>query len=334
MKAIGYFQTGTADVLKLVNTDKPVPGPHDLLISVKAVSVNPVDFKVRSGFPPEAGSVKIPGYDASGVVEAVGSAVTLFSPGDEVYYSGLHTRQGSSAEYQLVDEHITGRMPVSLSWTEAAALPLTTLTAWELLFDRLRVPYGKKTRRGTLLIINGAGGVGSILTQLARRLTGLTVITTASRPETIEWSKKMGAHHVINHHKPLAEQVRALGISEVEYVAGLQGTQQQIDEIAEIIAPQGWLSLIDDGAFDIGPLKAKSITIAWEMVFTRALFSTADKIVQHDILNEVAALIDAGVLVTTLTENLGPLSAENLQQAHRRLETSATIGKIALEGFN
>ncbi|MHC3774876.1 zinc-binding alcohol dehydrogenase family protein [Pantoea agglomerans] len=334
MKVIGYYCTGSDSVLELIEAEKPQPGPHDLLISVKAVSVNPVDFKLRSGFPPEPGSAKIPGYDAAGVVEAVGSAVTLFSPGDEVYYSGLHTRQGSNAQFQLVDERITGNKPVSLTWAEAAALPLTTLTAWELLFNRLRVRYGEKTRRGSLLIINGAGGVGSVLTQLARRLTGLTVITTASRPETIAWSEKMGAHHVINHYQPLAAQIRALGIEQIEYVAGLQGTQQQIHEIADIIAPQGYLSLIDDGAFDSAALKAKSVTVTWEMIFTRALFSTADQIAQHDILNEVAALIDSGILVTTMTENLGPLTVENLRLAHRRLETSATIGKIALDGFN
>lgn len=333
MKAIGYTQAGDAGVLHELLLEKPVLGPHDLLVSVKAVSVNPVDYKIRTDVSPEHGEAKVLGYDGAGIVEAVGSEVALFRPGDEVYYCGLHTRQGSNAEYQLVDERITGKKPATLSWAEAAALPLTTLTAWELLFDRLRLPYGQKSRQGTLLVINGAGGVGSILIQLASRLTGLTVIATASRPESISWVRKMGAHHVINHHEPLARQVRALGIPNVDYVAGLRGTLRQMDEIADIIAPQGHLSLIDDGAFDIGPLKPKSVTVTWEMVFTRPLFVTSDLIVQHQILNEVATLIDAGVLKTTLTRHMGKLSAETLRRAHDHVATSSMIGKVALDGF-
>ncbi|PKE28074.1 zinc-binding alcohol dehydrogenase family protein [Rahnella sp. AA] len=333
MKAIGYTLAGNADVLREFSIEKPVPGPRDLLISVKAVSVNPVDYKIRASVTPEPGEMKVLGYDGAGIVEAVGADVTLFKPGDEVYYCGLHTRQGSNAEYQLVDERITGKKPSTLSFAEAAALPLTSLTAWELLFDRLRLPCGLKSQPGTLLVINGAGGVGSILIQLARRLTGLTIIATASRTASTAWVRDMGAHHVINHHEPLAQQIRSLGIDEVQYVAGLRGTLRQIEEIAEIIAPQGHLSLIDDGAFDIGPLKPKSVAVTWEMVFTRPLYATKDMIVQHQILDEVASLVDAGVLKTTLTTHMGKLSAETLRKAHQHVASSSMIGKVALDGI-
>ncbi|KAK0341526.1 hypothetical protein LTR94_026005, partial [Friedmanniomyces endolithicus] len=307
MKAIGYLKAGDADGLFDLTIDAAAPGPRDLRVSVKAVSVNPVDCKVRMNTGATSGSPKILGYDAAGVVEAVGSDVSLFEVGDEVFYSGAIDRPGTNAEYHLVDERLAGRKPRSLSFAESAALPLTALTAWELLFDRLRVPYGVKTGGGALLIINGAGGVGSILIQLARRLTGLEVIASASRPETIAWVKKMGAHHVVDHHAPLDGAVRALGLDHVDYVAGLTGTDVHLAEIAEIIAPQGHLSLIDDVALDIAILKPKSVSVTWEMVFTRSLFETDDMIAQHQILNAVSELIDAGVLVTTMTEDAGAI---------------------------
>lgn len=333
MKAIGYLKAGDADGLFDLTIDAAAPGPRDLRVSVKTVSVNPVDCKVRMNTGATSGSPKILGYDAAGVVEAVGSDVSLFEVGDEVFYSGAIDRPGTNAEYHLVDERLAGRKPRSLSFAESAALPLTALTAWELLFDRLRVPYGVKTGGGALLIINGAGGVGSILIQLARRLTGLEVIASASRPETIAWVKKMGAHHVVDHHAPLDGAVRALGLDHVDYVAGLTGTDVHLAEIAEIIAPQGHLSLIDDVALDIAILKPKSVSVTWEMVFTRSLFETDDMIAQHQILNAVSELIDAGVLVTTMTEDAGAITAENLRAAHRRIETGEAIGKIALSGF-
>lgn len=332
MKAIGYRKVGPVEVFEEFQVADPIPGPRELLVAVKAVSVNPVDAKVRAKAEPENGHPKIIGFDASGIVVGAGADVSLFKVGDEVFYCGSINRQGSNAELQVVDERIVGRKPASLSFADAAALPLTALTAWELLFDRLRVPYGEKTKQGILLIINGAGGVGSILIQLARRLTGLTVIATASRPETVEWAIKLGAHDVVSHREPIDEAIRKLGIDNVDYVAGLTDTDKHLAEIVEIIKPQGSLSLIDDTELDIGSLKPKSVSVTWEMVFTRPLFQTDDMVVQHRILNEVADLIDAGVLRTTATQNIGPLSVENLKEAHRLIEGGKTIGKIVLGG--
>ncbi|MBY5502406.1 zinc-binding alcohol dehydrogenase family protein [Rhizobium leguminosarum] len=330
MKAIGYTSAGSAEVLTELEVNDPFPGPRDLVVSVKAVSVNPVDTKVRKRAEPEEGQSKIIGYDAAGVVVATGEDVSLFKVGDEVFYSGSIDRQGSNAELQAVDERIVGRRPKTISFAESAALPLTALTAWELLFERLRVPYGTKSISGSILIINGAGGVGSILIQLARRLTGLTVIATASRPETVEWVRKLGAHHVINHHEPLDRAIRQLGIQTVDYVAGLTDTDKHLGEIVEIIAPQGSLSLIDDTHLEIGRLKPKSISVTWEMVFTRPVFQTEDMIMQHRILNEVADLVDAGVLRTTAAHHVGRVSVSNLQKAHKLIEAGKTIGKIVL----
>lgn len=338
MKAVGYTRPGpitAPESLVDLELPAPTPGPRDLLVRVKAVSVNPVDYKIRSGSPPREGeSARVLGWDAAGVVEAVGAQVSLFKVGDEVYYAGDLTRQGSNAELQAVDERIVGHKPRSLDWAQAAALPLTSLTAWELLFERLRVPYGVKTQKGSLLVVNGAGGVGSILIQLARRLTGLTVIATASRPETIAWVKEMGAHHVIDHRKPLDEALKTTGIKQVEYVAGLSASDQHLPAIAELIAPQGHLSLIDDfKSFDIMKLKRKSITISWELMYTRSLFQTEDMVEQHRILDEVAALVDAGVLRTTLTNQAGPINAANLKQVHALVEKGTAIGKNVLVGF-
>ncbi|MFC7396851.1 zinc-binding alcohol dehydrogenase family protein [Chelatococcus sp. GCM10030263] len=338
MKAIGYHKSlPITDDEALVELDLPMPepGPRDLRVAVKAVSVNPVDVKLRARAAPPAGSPRVLGFDAAGVVEAVGAEVTLFKPGDEVFYAGVMTRPGSNSEFHLVDERIAGPKPRSLSFAEAAALPLTAMTAWELLFDRLGVAYGRKTGGGTLLIVNGAGGVGSILTQIARRLTGLTVVATASRPETIAWVEKMGADHVIDHRRPLDEELKAIGIPEVEYVAGLTATDAHLPAIAEALAPQGKLALIDDPkVLDIVPLKRKSISVHWELMFTRPMFQTPDMIEQHRILTEVAALVDAGVLRTTLTDDLGPITAANLRRAHALLESGRAIGKTVLAGFD
>jgi zinc-binding alcohol dehydrogenase family protein len=337
MKAIGYYIPGAIDREDaLLDLDIPAPTPRsrDLIVRVKAISVNPADTKFRASAKPPEGQPKILGWDATGVVEAVGSDVALFKVGDEVWYAGDMTRPGTNAELHAVDERIVGHKPKSLDWAPAAALPLTSLTAWELLFERLRVPFGDKTSEGTLLVINGAGGVGSILIQLARRLTGLTVIATASRPETIAWVRKMGAHHVVDHHKPLDEELKRIGIPEVDHVAGLTGTDRQLPVLPKIIAPHGYLAMIDDPEhFDIVTLKRKSITVAWELMFTRAAYETADMIVQHRILEEVSALVDAGVIVTTMTRQEGPINAGNLKRAHQLAESGRAIGKTVLAGF-
>jgi zinc-binding alcohol dehydrogenase family protein len=337
MKAIGYRTPGPIDredSFLDVDLPAPAPGPRDLLVRVKAISVNPADTKFRASSKPADGGVKVLGWDAAGIVEAVGAEATLFKPGDEVFYAGDMTRPGTNAELHVVDERIVGKKPATLDWAEAAALPLTAITAWELLFDRMRVPYGEKTQNGTLLVINGAGGVGSILIQLARRLTGLTVIATASRPETVAWVKKMGAHHVIDHSQPLDQGLKAIGVQYAEYVAGLTATAQHLPAIIELIAPQGHLSLIDDPAvFDIAPFKRKAATISWEFMFTRPLYKTADMNAQGRLLNEVSALIDAGILVTTLTRCDGAINAANLKQVHALLESGKAIGKIVLAGF-
>lgn len=335
MKAIGYRKAGDAGLLEWVELSEPQPLPHDLIVRVRAVSVNPVDVKVRASASPEAGEARILGYDAAGTVEKVGSAVTAFSPGDRVYYAGALNRPGSNGVLQAIDERLAGRMPASLSWEEAAALPLTTLTAWELLFDRMRVPLGIKEAGGTLLVINGAGGVGSILLQLARRLTGLTVIATASRPETTEWCTRMGAHHVINHHQPLDEELARIGIGQVEYVASLTATDRHIGEIAKLIAPQGIIAITDDPAsVDIVPFKQKAVTLCWEFMFTRSLFNTPDMARQSFILNETSALVDAGLLVTTRTHSFGALSPETLSDAHRYVESGRGFGKTVLPGIS
>lgn len=337
MKAIGYYTAGSIDredSLVDLELPTPEPGAHDLLVRVKAISVNPIDYKVRSSMQPENGQAKVIGYDASGIVEAVGGGVTLFKPGDEVFYAGDITRPGANSEFHLVDERIVGRKPGTLDWAESAAIPLTSITAWEMLFDHLRVPYGQKTQKGALLVINGAGGVGSMLIQLARRLTGLTVVATASRPDTEKWVRKFGAHYVINHRKPLSEELRGLGIEYAEYVAALTASDKHHDEIVKLIAPQGYLVMTDDPkVFDIMPFKRKAVGINWEFMFARSMHKTPDMIEQHHLLNEVSALLDAGVLKTTLNETLSPINAANLKLAHARVEGGASIGKTVVVGF-
>ena len=337
MKAVGYHEAGAidrADARLDLDIPAPEPGPRDLLVRVRAVSVNPVDVKVRGSSARSDATPRVLGFDAAGVVEAVGPEVTLFKVGDEVFYAGDLTRQGTNAELHAVDERIVGHKPASLGWAEAAALPLTAITAWELLFDRLRAPYGNKRSDRTLLVINGAGGVGSILIQLARRLTGLTVIATASRPETIDWVKTMGAHLVIDHHKPLDEELARVGHAEVDYVAGLTASDRYLPLFPKIVAPQGHIALIDDPkSFDIVPLKRKAITVAWELMFTRPMYQTPDMIEQHKLLEEVSHLVDAGVLRTTLTRTLMPINAENLKAVHGIVESGTAIGKTVIEGF-
>ncbi|KFX71644.1 NADPH:quinone reductase [Pseudomonas taeanensis MS-3] len=338
MKAIAYLQSLPAEhpeSLQDLQLPEPSPGPRDLLVEVKAISVNPVDTKIRSNVAPEDQQPKVLGWDATGVVKAVGSEVSLFQPGDQVFYAGAINRAGANSELHVVDERIVGRMPSSLSFAQAAALPLTAITAWELLFERLQIAEGHTDQGQSLLIVGAAGGVGSILTQLARQLTGLTVIGTASRPETQAWVRDLGAHHVIDHSKPLSEELKRIGIDQVTHVASLTQTDQHFEQLVEALAPQGRLALIDDPAqpLDVMKLKGKSLSLHWELMFTRSLFETADMIEQHHLLDRVSQLIDDGVLKTTLGEHFGTINATNLRRAHALLESGRSRGKIVLEGF-
>lgn len=334
MQAVAYQTAGTAAVLQDITLPEPVAAGRDILVRVKAVSVNPVDYKIRAGVNPPEGQWKVAGWDAAGVVQAVGPDVTLFRPGDRVWYAGDISRSGSNAELQLVDERIVGKMPESLDFAAAAALPLTAITAWEMLFDRLKIIRGGQDLGQQLLIIGAAGGVGSVMIQLARQLTGLTIIATASRPETQSWVKELGAHHVIDHSKPLSEGLQAAGFSQVSHVVCLNQTDQHFAQIVEVIAPQGQFGLIDDPSLiDITKLKRKSVSLHWELMFTRALYQTDDMIEQHHLLNQVAALVDTGVLRSTVNEQMGKINAENLQRAHLLLESGQSRGKIVLSGF-
>lgn len=335
MKAIVYTQHGLPidDLQSLVDIElpTPTPGPRDLLVQVQAVSVNPVDTKVRRGAA--VTEPRVLGWDAVGVVQAVGSDVSLFKPGDEVFYAGVISRPGSNSELHLVDERIVGHRPRSLSLAQAAALPLTAITAWELLFDRLHVPEGGGAGQ-SLLIVGAAGGVGSMLVQLARQLTQLTVIGTASRTETRDWVQALGAHHVIDHAQPLQPQLEAIGAAQVDHVASLTHTDQHFAQIVEALRPQGQLALIDDPAtLDVGALKRKSLSLHWELMFTRALYETPDMVRQHELLERVAQLVDAGTLRTTLAETFGSINAANLRRAHALIESGRARGKVVLEGF-
>lgn len=336
MKAVGYQKSLPIDdpnALIDFETAKPEPKGRDIRVAVKAVSVNPVDTKVRKRAEPPAGDYKILGFDAAGVVDAVGPDVTLFQPGDEVFYAGSIMRPGTNAEFHLVDERIVGHKPGSLSFAEAAALPLTSLTAWELLFDRLGVEQGRRENR-SLLIIGGAGGVGSILIQLARKLTGLTVLATASRPESIEWCLNLGAHHVVDHSQPIKEQIEKLKVPPVALIASLTATGTHYPALVDILAPQGAIALIDDPAsLDALALKGKAASLHWELMFTRSTFQTPDMIKQHEILDQVAALIDRKELKTTLDRVFGKIDAANLKRAHAQIESGRSTGKIVLEGW-
>jgi zinc-binding alcohol dehydrogenase family protein len=337
MKAVAYrasHPASHAEALMDVELPDPQAGGRDLLVEVKAVSVNPVDTKIRKNVAPADGELKVIGWDAAGVVKAVGPDVTLFKPGDEVWYAGSLTRPGTNSELHLVDERIAGYKPKTLDFGKAAALPLTAITAWELLFERLAVSRDPGVTGKSLLVIGAAGGVGSILVQLARQLTGLTVIATASRPDTADWVRQLGAHHVIDHSKPLDEEIKRLGLPPVNYVAALNQTDLHFAAIAELIAPQGKLGLIDDpGQLDVSKLKRKSVSLHWEFMFTRSMFETADMAQQHALLNDVAQLVDSGVLKTTLGERYGSINAANLKRAHALIESNRAKGKIVLEGF-
>jgi len=336
MRAVGYKRSlpiDQAEALIDLEIDKPAPQGRDLLVQVKAISVNPVDYKVRKRADPPAGETKILGYDATGVVAAAGPGATLFKAGDEVWYAGSIIRPGTNSEFHLVDERIVGRKPRSLDFAAAAALPLTSITAWEMLFDRFAIAQGGGEGKA-LLIIGGAGGVGSITIQLARALTRLTVIATASRPQTQAWCKELGAHHVIDHAKPMGEQLKAIGHRFVDYIFGVTESGRHFDTICDVIAPQGKFGLIDDPkSLDVAKLKGKSASLHWEAMFTRSTFQTADMDAQHRLLNEVAAMVDKGTIRTTVAENFGRINAANLRRAHAQVESGTTRGKIVLEGF-
>jgi len=336
MKSIG-FKTSlpiTEDE-SFIEFDTPIPTPQgrDILVKIKAISVNPVDYKIRQNSAKDTllENPKVIGWDASGTVEAVGDAVSLFKVGDAVYFAGDLTRSGSNTEYQLIDERIVGSKPVTLSDAEAAAMPLTALTAWESLYDRIRIS-SEKDQGKSILIIGGAGGVGSIAIQLAKKVSGLKVITTASRTETKEWCKAMGADVVVDH-KNLIEEVRAAGYQEVDFILDFVDLNGYWDAIVELIKPQGHIASITGSATPIAlnKLKNKSVTFSWELMYTRSMYQTDDMEEQHRILNKLAALFDNGTLKTTLNTTLKEFTAENLKEAHRLLESGKTIGKVVIE---
>ena len=334
MKAIGYTDAGpisATNALIEFEADSPQPGPNDLLVEVRGISVNPVDTKVRARAQPEGGP-RILGFDAAGIVKEVGSETTRFRPGDEVFYAGDITRPGTNAAFHIVDERIVGRKPSSLGFADAAGMPLTTITAWEILFDSFGLKEGDGVGED-LLIIGGAGGVGSILIQLAKKLTGLNVIATASRDDTRAWVQKMGADYVVNHRNPLDKEMKSLGIAP-RYVASLTHTDKHFGSIIELIKPRGHITLIDDPeTLDVGSIKSKALSISWEFMFARSMFQTEDMDVQHLLLNRAADLLDNGTLIPTVNRHGGILSVESLRSAHELQESGTAIGKTVLDGF-
>ena len=338
MRAVGFNAPQPINAeTSLIDIELPMPEAkgRDLLVEIKAISVNPVDTKVRKSAAVEAGQHRILGYDAAGIVKTVGPEVKLFQPGDEVYYAGAINRPGTNAEFHLVDERIVGLKPKTLSFEEAAALPLTAITAYETLFHRMKVQDKVLGAWNAVLVIGGAGGVGSIAIQLLRELSDVTVIGTGSRPETQAWIKELGAHRVLDHSKPLARQFEELAIGSPGFVFSTTHTDQHIKDVLELIAPQGRFALIDDPkeAMDIRPFKSKALSIHWEMMFARPVWQTADMIEQHKLLNHVAELVDARKIRTTLSETLGPINAANLKKAHAMIESNRTKGKLVLSGF-
>ena len=338
MKAVGltrYLPIDDPQALLDVELPQPVPGPRDLLVKVEAISVNPVDTKVRAPKETVETRPRVLGWDAAGTVEAVGPEVTLFKVGDPVFYAGSITRPGANSEFHPVDERIVGRKPATLDFTHAAALPLTAITAWEALFDRLGVsPQGADAGK-SVLIIGGAGGVGSIGIQLAKQLAKLTVIATASRPESAKWAKELGADHIVDHFGDMPAQLKQIGFEQVDYVLMFNDTDRHFPAAAAVIKPQGGIATIVENArpVPVELLKAKSAAFHWEFMFTRSMFGTPDMIEQHKLLTEVARLIDAGTLRTTVGEDLGKINAGNLRRAHQLLEEGRAIGKLVLSGF-
>ncbi len=342
MKAIGYKQSlpiSNPESLMDIELAQPIASGRDLLVKVHAIAVNPVDYKIRQNVANEDGSYKVIGWDAVGEVIATGGAVENFQPGDIVYYAGDLNRAGSNAEYQLVDERIVGFKPKSLSAAEAAALPLTTITAWELLFEHLELEQqsheSQKQSDEVLLVVGASGGVGSILVQLAKSITGATVIGTASRESSQEWVKKLGVDYVIDHSKPLQPQIEALGVGNVTHVASLNSTDSYFETYTELLVPFGRIAMIDDPEtpLDIMKMKPKSLSLHIEFMYARSMFQAKDMEEQSKLLNHVADLVDQGSIKTTIEQNLGPINAANLRAAHEQLEAGRSIGKVVLEGF-
>lgn len=331
MKAIGY----TTGPLFSFDSPTPTPDAHDLLVRVTAIAVNPVDTKIRGRVTPPADQPKVLGWDAVGIVDAVGASVSRFKVGDRVWYAGDVTRSGCNAEYQCVDERIAALAPTSLSDAQAAALPLTAITAWEMLFERLQVPTGAAASDRIVLVVGAAGGVGSILVQLARQLTSATVVATASRSESKAWVKSLGAHHVLDHSNKLSDELKMTGLIDVTDVAGINRTGQHYADLVAMLRPQGRLALIDDPAepLDIKLMKQKCLSLHWEFMFTRAMFKTRDMDEQHKLLTDVARLVDKGIIKTTVGQHLGRITPENLETAHQLLKSEHTLGKLVLEGF-
>jgi zinc-binding alcohol dehydrogenase family protein len=333
IKVVGYFQNlAISEKNSLVDLEIEKPKLtllHDILVRVKAISVNPVDFKIRQGIFPKGDQPKILGWDAAGIVEDIGTAVSEFKIGDEVYYAGDISRSGTNGEFHLVDSRIVGKKPKSLDFEKAAALPLTAITAWEIIFDRLNI--SKNEGGSSILVMAGAGGVGSISIQLLKKLTSLKIIGTASRSESIEWVQSQGADAVINHKEPMSAQIEKLKLPPIKYIISTASSDTYAQQFADIIMPQGHVALIDDPqTFDIVPFKRKSVSIHWELIFTKSLFQTDDMIEQGKLLNEVSQLIDQNILHTTQKLSLGKLNAENLKKAHEILESGASLGKITL----
>lgn len=335
MKAVGYYTAGPIDrpdALVDLSLPAPLPAVHDLIVRVHAVSVNPVDTKIRASMSPTGGNARVLGFDAAGIVEAVGSDVGLFKAGDEVFYAGNITRPGTNAQLHAVDERLVGRKPRTIDWAAAAALPLTSITAWEALFDRLDVRRPVPGAHAILIV--GTGGVGSIAIQLAKVLTDLTVITTAS-PQGEAWARTLGADHVIDYRQPLAESFAALKIDPPGFVFSTTHTEEHLPEIVKLIAPQGRIAFIDDPRkLDIVSLKSKMLSAHWEYMFGRAMYQTPDLIEQHKLLNEISRLVDAGRIASTVAERLSPICAETIRKAHARIESVTLRGKIVIEGWS
>ncbi|MEM7026761.1 MAG: zinc-binding alcohol dehydrogenase family protein [Pseudomonadota bacterium] len=341
MKAVGYIGSlAITEANSLIDIELPLPEAKgsDLLVKVKAIAVNPVDYKIRQNVSAAENEYKILGWDAVGEVVAVGESVSQFKNGDIVYYAGDLNRPGSNAEYQLVDERLVGIKPKSISDAEAAALPLTSITAWEILFEHLDIeqqsPDKKVKSNENILVIGAAGGVGSILLQIAKAITGATVIATASRESSQDWVKKLGADYVINHTQPLKSQLDDLKIGPVTHIASLNSTDSYFNSYIDMLAPFGKIAMIDDpDNLEVSKLKLKSLSLHWEFMFARSMFNAADMNEQSLLLNRISDLIDQGYIQTTIGKNLGVINADNLKTAHAELESGQSIGKIVLENF-
>jgi len=337
MKAVGYercLPISDDDSLQDVELNVPEAKGNDILVAVKAISVNPVDYKIRQNRSPKNNEWEVLGWDVAGIIESVGPDVENFKLGDDVFYAGSLTKPGANSEYHLVDERLVGKMPDKLNYAESAALPLTTITAWEMLFDRLNINHPTPQGGNIILVIGGAGGVGSITIQLLRALTNMTVVATASRHETQAWVKECGAHHVIDHSQNLVSQFESLGLGAPGFVFSTTHTSKHFNDIVELIAPQGRLGLIDDpDVLDVMPLKSKAISLHWEFMFARSMYNTPDVMEQSNLLNEAAKLVDSGRISSTTTEVIGKINAANLRTAHAKIESGTTRGKIVLEEF-